>query len=166
MIEFKCGEATSFEFEMQISGDLNGSPAASFSILAKDVSLVFKATQKGTGVWGVSVPNLERMLDPGTYPCEITVILADRIFTPIKDSCVLKSDPKPIVSGIKTVTQTAQPQVTVSFSKSTDQTQDPFSVEACSSPIEKVTPAVEEKAPSLNSADQSLVDMLLRKRKA
>jgi len=100
MIEFKCGEAATFEFEMLITGDLQGSLQTCFNINAGDMTLSFPAVEKSSGVYEVKVPVLDKFLAPGSYSCNISVVIGDHYYVPASDTCELKLAPKPTVSGI------------------------------------------------------------------
>lgn len=108
MIDFKCGERSTFEFEMQIAGDAVGlTPSASFVIITKEIELGFKAVQGSNGFWSVTVPDLAKHLDPGTYPFRVEVILGESYFIPTVGECSLSSTPRPVISGIKQAPQPA-----------------------------------------------------------
>ena len=115
MIEIKRNEPSKFEFEMQISGDVTGDPGVYFNIrpITGDLSLSFKALPIENGCYEVKLPSLERYLGPGTYPCELSVVIGDHYYVPLIDECVLKDDPKPTISSFRVTSTAAAPTVSV-----------------------------------------------------
>ena len=156
MIEFKSGEATSFTFEMLITGDLAGAPTAWFEIQAEGFCLSFKALERGTGVWNVDVPPLDRFIGPGSYPCKINVVLGDRIFTPMQDACTIKVTPKPVISAVKMSTTSVTPEIKITMAPTAP------------APMPAPVPAVESKIvvavkPGPKAEDLDVFGALLKK---
>jgi len=114
---FKLGEPTTFEFEMQVTGTVSGVPVGHFTIKnPESVAISIPANQKSAGVWEVTVPPLDRYLDVGTYPCEIAIVIGGHHFVPIVNTCEVRENDKPVVSGAKITSDfddLAAPSVTV-----------------------------------------------------
>lgn len=175
MIEFKCGEAASFQFEMQVTGDLQGTPAVCFCIKVDDrLALTFKAHEKGQGVYGVDVPALDKYMHPGTYPCEISVILGDHYYVPAVDTCNLRETPKPVVSGISmTSTAPAAPAIKITMTPppATAPEASPAPFVPAAAPDETVVHVEAKKVdkpakPVLKSEDTGMLEALLGKKKS
>lgn len=172
MIEFKCGEDSSFEFEMQISGDLSGAPSVCFCIMLPSFTMSVPAIEKGTGVWCVNVPALDKYVSCGEYSCHLRVDLGDRFFVPMSDVVCLREVPKPVVSNFNVTSKAAAPSITIK----------PVSVQTVAAPmtqpdvapvppaavnVESKTEPVEEQIQEkiVDPKDQKLFDAILKKKK-
>jgi hypothetical protein len=171
MLEFKLNEQNYFEFEMQITGDVetNVPPVVEFTVnLNNGMKMSFLAERKDS-VYAVTLPVLkEYQVKSGEHDCSLNVFLGDKYYAPYSGKCVFKEEAKPVVSNMKMEhkeEKKAAPMVTFIQQKSAP-TPAPVLQETKEEPVAVTAPVIQEPPKKeVNKEELGMVNKLLGRNK-
>lgn len=115
-MEIELNKASKFTLEMKIDGEVASAqpPQMRFSIIGESMTVSINAKRIENGIYEISIPVLEGVLGAGEYDANVEVFIDGKHFVPLKESIVLKQEPKPTVKISESVTESIpEPVVTV-----------------------------------------------------
>lgn len=117
-MEIELSKENKFTLEMKIDGDVSSPqpPQMRFSIIGESMTVSLNAKRIDNGVYEITVPALDGVLEAGTYDANVEVFIDGKYFVPLKENVILKKEPKPTVKISESVTA-EPPAPTVKISK-------------------------------------------------
>lgn len=99
MKKINIEEATTFDLEMEIHGDVPRGSSSNlyFTVVTEKMRISFEGERIEAGVYRISVPAMKNILEAGKYEFEIEVLIDGKHFKPISESIEFIEEVKPVV---------------------------------------------------------------------
>lgn len=99
MKKINIEEATTFDLEMEIHGDVPSGSSSNlyFTVVTEKMRISFEGKRIEAGVYRISVPAMKNILEAGKYEFEVEVLIDGKHFTPISESIEFIEEVKPVV---------------------------------------------------------------------
>lgn len=99
MKKINIEEATTFDLEMEIHGDVPRGSSSNlyFTVVTEKMRISFEGERIEAGVYRISVPAMKNILEAGKYEFEVEVLIDGKHFKPITESIEFIEEVKPVV---------------------------------------------------------------------
>lgn len=99
MKKINIEEATTFDLEMEIHGDVPKGSSSNlyFTVVTEKMRISFEGERIESGVYRISVPAMKNILEAGKYEFEVEVLIDGKHFKPISESIEFIEEIKPVV---------------------------------------------------------------------